>query len=130
MNQRVQEMGNTLAKMHALVKQMRTKTAGGGNDPVAKANVDLWELMVGQLDQQFEQLRAAARTRQDMESRRNAMYKQAEERAAAAARNAQQAASGATTSQSSVPVAASQQPASSTAAQTTPASSTPSTSPN
>ena len=53
MHKRVQDMGSTLTKMHALLKQMRTKTAASGSkDAMAKANLDMWELMVGQLDKQ------------------------------------------------------------------------------
>ena len=89
--QRMEEMGNTLSKMHALLKQMQAKnSAGATKDPVAKANLEMWGLMLADLDKQYEQLRTATLAKEDMESRRAAMYKQAEEKAAAAARNAQQ----------------------------------------
>jgi len=89
MHQRVREMGTTLSSMHALLKQMSVKNATSGTkDPIVKDNIQMWELMLKQLDKQFEQLQAAAKTREDMEARRNAMYKQAEEKAALAARNA------------------------------------------
>ena len=89
--QRMEEMGNTLSKMHALLKQMQAKnSAGATKDPVAKANLEMWGLMLADLDKQYEQLRTATLAKEDVESRRAAMYKQAEEKAAAAARNAQQ----------------------------------------
>ena len=89
--QRMEEMGATLARMHALLKQMQAKnSASATKDPSAKANLELWVLMLGDLDKQYEQLQLATRAREDMEARRAAMYKQAEERAAAAARNAKQ----------------------------------------
>jgi len=89
--QRMEEMGSTLSKMHGLLKQMQAKnSAGATKDPTAKANLEMWGLMLAELDKQYEQLRTATLAREDMESRRAAMYKQAEEKAAAAARNAQQ----------------------------------------
>lgn len=89
--QRMEEMGNTLSKMHALLKQMQAKTpASATKDPMAKANLEMWGLMLADLDKQYEQVRAATLAREDMEARRAAMYKQAEEKAAAAGRNAQQ----------------------------------------
>jgi hypothetical protein len=89
--QRMEEMGATLAKMHALLKQMQAKNSTSATkDPSVKANLEMWGLMLGDLDKQYEQLRIATLAREDMEARRAAMYKQAEERAAAAARNAKQ----------------------------------------
>jgi hypothetical protein len=89
--QRMDEMGNTLSKMHALLKQMQAKnSASATKDPTAKTNLEMWGLMLAELDKQYEQMRTATLAREDMESRRAAMYKQAEEKAAAAARNAQQ----------------------------------------
>lgn len=88
MRQRVQEMGDTLSKMHALLKQMRTSAgAGAAKNPVAKANAEMWELMLVDLDKQYEQLRLATHAREDLDARRNAMYKQAEARAAISAQN-------------------------------------------
>jgi hypothetical protein len=91
----VEEMGATLAKMHALLKQMQVKTsAAATKDSVAKANLEMWSMMLDQLDKQYQELAAAQKSREDMEARRLAMYKQADERAtaaAAAAKAAQQA---------------------------------------
>ncbi len=92
MQQRVDEMKTTVAKMHALLKQMQTTAvANHSKDPVAKANLQMWELMVGQFDKQLAELSQAAHVREDMESRRQAMYKQAEQRAAEQAQKAREA---------------------------------------
>src|SRR5215467_441863 len=84
-NQNVQEMGATITKMQGLLKQMRAHTSSA-KDPVAKANIEMWSLMLDQLDKQYEQMRLAARQREDMEARRAALYKQADEKATEAAR--------------------------------------------
>ena len=93
-NQNLLELGNTLTKMQALLKQMRAQT-NTGKDPLAKANLDMWTLMLGQLDTQYEQLRVAARQREDLEARRAALYKQADGKAAEAAKRAKEAANAA-----------------------------------
>ena len=91
-NQNLEELGKTLTKMQALIKEMRAKT-NGAKDPVAKANLEMWTLMLDQLDKQYEQLRDVARQREDLEARRSALYKQADEKAAEAARRAKEATS-------------------------------------
>ena len=84
--QHVDEMGATLKKMHTLLKQMQVKTsAATSKDSVAKANLEMWSMMLDQLDKQYEQMAAAQKAREDMEARRLSMYKQADEKAAAAA---------------------------------------------
>ena len=84
MRQQMQDMEETLNKMHVLMKQMRAKTAASSSkDSLAKANLDMWELMLNHLDKQFEQLRVTTLMREDWESRRAAMYKQADAKAAA-----------------------------------------------
>jgi hypothetical protein len=89
-NQRVQEMETTLSKMHLLLKQMQASPAvKNSKDPMTKANLEMWGLMLQQLDKQFDQVKVAAREREDVEARRSAMYKQAQEKAAQSARNAQ-----------------------------------------
>jgi hypothetical protein len=88
LRQRVQDMEETLASMHEVLKQMRAKGAASSTDPLAKANLDMWELMVGHLDRQLKELRIATALREDMEARRAAMYKQAEAKAEAAAAGA------------------------------------------
>lgn len=92
LRERVQDMETTLAKMHAVLKQMRSKAAS--KDPLAKANLDMWELLVGHLDKQLQELRIAMVTREDMEARRAAMYKQAEAKADAAAQAARKMGAG------------------------------------
>lgn len=39
-------------------------------DPMVKANFGMWDLMVGQLDKQLQELKQAEASRQDMEARR------------------------------------------------------------
>jgi hypothetical protein len=89
-HQRVDDMGSMLIKMHALLKQMQVKNKDGASkDPMIKANLEMWGLMLQDLDKQYTQLRLAARTREDMEARRAAMYKQAEAKSAAEAQQLQ-----------------------------------------
>jgi hypothetical protein len=77
--------------MNAVLSQMRKKTAASAKDSMAKANLQMWELMVEQLDKQLKDLKLAEASRVELESRRAAMYKQADIKAQAAARAAQQA---------------------------------------
>jgi len=89
LHQRMEEMQNTLAKMHTVLKQMRAKAAkGGAKDPLAAANLDMWELMLSHLDKQLEELRATTLAREDLEARRAALYRQADTKAALAAKTA------------------------------------------
>ncbi|HYL15119.1 MAG TPA: hypothetical protein VEV41_18920, partial [Terriglobales bacterium] len=84
MRQRMQDMATTLNQMHALLKQMRAKAAARkSQDSLVKANLDMWELMLNDLDKQFEQLRAATLGREDLEARRADLYRQADDKAAA-----------------------------------------------
>jgi hypothetical protein len=84
LRQRMQAMQDTLTKMHAVLKEMRAKAASrGSKDQLTKANITMWELMLGQLDKDFEQLSKTTLTREDIEARRAAMYKQAMAKAAA-----------------------------------------------
>lgn len=101
LRERVQDMELTLAKMHAVLKQMRAKAVSSSKDPLAKANLDMWELLVGHLDKQLQELRVAMVARDDMEARRAAMYKQAEAKADATA----QAARGASKAPTPAPAA-------------------------
>jgi hypothetical protein len=89
MHQRVEDMGNTLAKMHSLLKEMQAKNKALAKDPMTRANLEMWGLMLQDLDKQYEQLRTATRTREDMEARRAALYRQAEAKAAAEAQGKQ-----------------------------------------
>jgi hypothetical protein len=131
-NQRVQEMETTLSKMHLLLKQMQSSPAvKNSKDPMAKANLEMWGLMLQQLDKQFDQVKLAAREREDLDARRSAMYKQAQDKAAQAARNAQeQARASATAGQSTGASPASQSGSQPVAAPTPQAAQTPALSPN
>jgi hypothetical protein len=89
LRQRIEEMQGTLQTMHTLMLQMRAKaTKSGTKDPLVKANLDMWNLMVGHLDKQLEELRQTEAAREDMEARRAALYKQADAKAAAEAQAA------------------------------------------
>jgi hypothetical protein len=88
-NQRMVEMETTLGRMHLLLKQMQASAAvKNSKDPATRANLEMWGLMIQQLDKQFDQLKVTARERADLNARRAAMYQQAEQRAAQA-RNTQ-----------------------------------------
>ena len=89
MRERVQDMESTLSQMRVVLKQMRAKAAKTKpTDPVIKANLDMWELMVGHLDKELEQLRMTLAAREDLEARRAALYRQADANAEAAAQAA------------------------------------------
>jgi hypothetical protein len=119
---RMQEMESTLKQMHTLLKQMRAKTGSNSSkDPFVKANLEMWQLMLGHLDKQFDQLRAATLTREDLLARRAALYKQAAAKAALAAEaargsNASQAVAGETAEQGAGAVSAGQAAPGATAA--------------
>jgi hypothetical protein len=89
MRERVQDMQGTLAKMHAVLDQMKAKAALNSRDPLAKANLDMWELMVGHLDSELKDLRVAMAEREQWEARRASLYKQADVKAQAEAQAAQ-----------------------------------------
>lgn len=95
MRERVQGMESTVAQMQGVLKQMRARAAKNkATDSLTKANLDMWELMVGQLGKELEQMRETLAAREDLEARRAALYKQADAKAAAAtqaARGAQAA---------------------------------------
>ncbi len=89
MRQRLRDMQDTLAKMHALLTAMQKRSAASKSESqVTKDNVAMWQLMVDHLDKTFEELRAASVAREDLEARRAAMYEQAARRAAAEAQAA------------------------------------------
>jgi hypothetical protein len=86
MRERVQDMESTVSRMRVLLKQMQAKAAKSkASDALTKANLDLWELMVDQLDKEFQQLLQSLAAREDLEARRAALYQQADAKAAAAA---------------------------------------------
>jgi hypothetical protein len=87
--ERLQEMESTLNDMHALLKQMQAKNASSrSKDPVAKANLEMWELLLAHLDKEFHQLQVATVAREEVEARRASLYNQAYEKAAKEARAA------------------------------------------
>lgn len=89
LRQRVQDMESTLAQMHLVLKQMQDKAAKSkAKDPLAKANLDMWELMVGHLEKELQELKIAMAAHEDMEARRAALYKQADAKAEAEAQAA------------------------------------------
>jgi hypothetical protein len=92
LRQRVQDMEKTLSQMHLVLKQMQEKAAKSkAQDALAKANLDMWKLMVGHLDKELQELRVAATAREDLEARRAALYKQADAKAEAEAQAARAA---------------------------------------
>ena len=91
LEERVQDLQATVDKMHLVLKKMQSKSAASAKDPAVKANLEMWDLMVGQLDTQLRELKQAETSRQEMEARRAAMYKQADIKAQAEAKAAQQA---------------------------------------
>ena len=106
LSQRVQDMEGTLASMHAVLKQMQAKAAkSSAKDSLARANLEMWELLVGHLDKQLQELKLAAAAREDMEARRAALYKQADAKAEAEARAARaaQGAQGSSAGQAATP---------------------------
>lgn len=89
LHQRVEEMEGTLRSMNTLMAQMRVKAAKSGTkDPLVKANLDMWKLMIGQLEKQLDEMKQTVAAREDMEARRAALYRQADAKAAAEAQAA------------------------------------------
>ena len=91
LQERIEDLQGTLDKMNTVLAQMSKKTAATAKDSVAKANLQLWELIVAQLDKQLKDLKFAEERRADAEARRAAMYKQSEIQSQGANRSAQQA---------------------------------------
>ena len=86
---RLEDLENTVNQMHTVLKQMQAKAAKSGvKDSIAKANLDMWGLMVGHLDKELQELRVAVAQREDMEARRAALYKQADAKTEAEAQAA------------------------------------------
>ena len=92
LHQRVQDMENTLNQMHGVLKEMQAKAAkSSAKDSLAKSNLEMWELLVGHLDKQLQELKIATAAREDLEARRSALYKQADAKAEAEAQAARAA---------------------------------------
>ena len=89
LHQRVEDMESTLTQMHLVLKKMHDKAAKSKvQNSLAKTNLDMWELMVGHMEKELQELKIAAAVREDMEARRAALYKQADAKAEAEARAA------------------------------------------
>jgi hypothetical protein len=83
--QRLQEMESRLHGMHAQLKQMQAENASSPSKcPTARANLEVWELLVSHLDMEF-QLQVATAAREDVDARRAALYDQAFNKGAAQA---------------------------------------------
>jgi len=81
LRQRMEDLENTLNQMHSVLKQMHSRAAKSSvQDSVAKTNLEMWELMVGHLDKELQELRVAEAAREDREVRRAALYKQADQK--------------------------------------------------
>lgn len=92
LQERVRGMESTLTKMHLVLTQMQDKAAKNKTqDSLAKANLDMWELMVSHLDKELRELKVAMAAREDMEARRAALYKQADAKTEAEAQAARAA---------------------------------------
>jgi len=63
--ERLQEMESTLNGMHALLKQIQAENASSPSKcPIARANLEVWELLLSHLDKEFQQqVATAARAR-------------------------------------------------------------------
>ncbi len=92
LRERVQDMESTLTQMRLGLKKMHDKAAKSKTqDSLAKANLDMWELMVSHLDKELRELKIAMAARDDMEARRAALYKQADAKTQAEAQAARAA---------------------------------------
>ncbi len=131
LHQRVQDMESTVAQMHLVLKQMQDKEANSkAKDSLAKSNLEMWELMVGHLDQQLQDLKLAEAAREDMEARRAALYKQADAKAEAEAQAARAAQAAKFGVAPPTPAPAAQGAGQSPAGQTAPAQPSPTAPPN
>lgn len=89
MREQIADMEKTLSQMRVELKQMHAQAAKSkAIDSLTKANLDLWDLMVGHLDKEVQQMHATLAAREDMEARRAALYKQADAKAQAEAQAA------------------------------------------
>jgi hypothetical protein len=83
--QSLHEMESRLHGMHVQLKQMQAENVSNPSKcPTARANLEVWELLVSHLDMEF-QLQVATAAREDVKARRAALYNQAFSKAAAEA---------------------------------------------
>lgn len=126
LRERVQDMEGTLTQMRLVLKKMHDKAAKSKTqDSLAKANLDMWELMVSHLDKELRELKIAMAAREDMEARRAALYKQADAKADAEAQAARAAQAAKLGVGSPTPAPAGQDAAQSPAAPASPAQPSP-----
>jgi len=126
LHQRVQEMEARLSQMHQALRLMQqTEAKSKTKDPVAKANLDMWELTVGHFDEEFQQLKVAMAAHDDMEARRAALYKQADAKAEAGAQAARAAQAAKLGAGAPTPAASAQFEGQSSAGQSAPAQPSP-----
>jgi len=86
MRKQVEDMESMLSQMRVVLKQMHANAGKAKvTDSLTKTNLDMWELMVGHLDKELQQLHAALAEREDLEVRRAQLYRQADAKAAAQA---------------------------------------------
>lgn len=92
MRERVADMDNSISQMRALLKQMQAKAAKSkATDSLTKTNLQMWELMIGHLNKDLQQLRVTLAAREDLEARRASLYRQADAKAEAEAQAARAA---------------------------------------
>src|SRR5215471_15110463 len=64
--ERVDDMQSTLSRMRGVLTQMEARAGGSkAPDSLTRANLDMWELMVGHLDKELQQFRDALAVRED-----------------------------------------------------------------
>lgn len=70
-DERLQDMQETLVKMHALLKQMQS-TATAGKDQMVTDNLHMWELLLDHLDRSLMRARVSKAEREAMYQRSTA----------------------------------------------------------
>lgn len=66
---RLEDMQDTLTKLHALLKQMQSQAGSSKRQTVAAENIQMWELLLGHLDRTLAQARMTAIQRSVMDQR-------------------------------------------------------------
>lgn len=92
MREEVKDKENTVSQMRAVLNRMRAEVAKSKvSDSQTKANIEMWELVVDNLDKERDELHQTLAVRENMEVRRVALYKQADAKIAAATQAARAA---------------------------------------
>jgi hypothetical protein len=71
--ERLQEMQTTANKMHEVLNRMRTR-AGSNAAKSQQDDLEMWRLMLEDMDHTLGHMRAVVAEREDIEARRAAMY--------------------------------------------------------